>query len=198
MDELLRVDPRAMQQRNADLGRGMDNLPLWTARSFALLFVQAVVLFFVLPAVMDARIPTAAELTGRRGLFLIVMSVVMAAGLTALRYRNIRRLTSGPSAVLEEKVNKNWVYLVGPGWPARTALTGLLLTLGIGIPVGLLMAVALPESELLAPNRPLTVLAFTVMTAVWAFPMAFAIRWFTVRSQRKLMYDPESRGVVAS
>jgi hypothetical protein len=196
MDELLKVDVRAMQQRNADLGRGMDNLALWTARWFAEGLLLALGLFFVVPAAIDARIPTMADLTSRSGLFLLVMSGVMAGGGTMFRYRNIRRLTTGSSATLEEQANKLWLYLVGPGWLMRTARTGLMISLGVGIPIGLLLAFALPESELQAPNRALTVLAFTGMTAAWAFPMAFVLRWFAIRSQRKLMYDPTSGDTV--
>jgi len=118
---------------------------------------------------------------------------VMAASGTALRYRNIRRLTSSPPAVLEEKANKAWLYLVGPGWLARTALTGVLITLGVGIPIGLLIAFGSDPSELPSQSRVLMVLAFTGMTGAWAIPISFLLRWVSIRSQRKLMYDPASR-----
>jgi len=96
-------------------------------------------------------------------------------------------------SIVEEKLDKNWMDLVGPGWPWRTLKRGIYMTLGIGIPVGALIGFTSAPGELPRQSPWLMVLAFTGMTATYAIPGAFLMRWFGVRLQRKMRYDPAFR-----
>jgi hypothetical protein len=190
MDETLRVDVRAMQERFAKATRGLDNAPLWFGRWFCEGLLLLASMLIVIPALVNQRFPTMSELTSRGGIFEIVMTVILAAGLTVARYRKLRKVIRTPSEVLEANMNKNWLYYVGQGWTARVLRMGVFVALGIGIPIGTLIAMTSSPSELPGGSRLMMILFFTGMTAAWAVPMMFIIRFFTVRSQRKLMRVP--------
>jgi hypothetical protein len=187
VDESLRVDVEAMQKRYAKATVGLDNLPLWIARWFGASLLWCAGLLFVLPRLFDGRLPTASDFASKRGLFEMVTTVIVAAVTTALRYRNVRRISRTAPEVLEANIVKNWLYFVGPGWQVRLLRMGLLMALAIGISIGTLMATTSPISELPGQSRLLMVLVFTAGTAAWVFPMMFAFRFLSIRSQRKLI-----------
>ena len=186
MDETLKVDARALQARNAKLARGFDNLPLWFVRWFGESLLFAAFLILGIPAVADGRLPGLHGLASPSGIGRLAVIVALAVLGTTLRYRNTRALLSAEPSLLEEQANQNWRYVAGQGWLVRTLATGLLFTLVGGLLIGLLLAFDTPISELPGQSRALMVLAFTGMTAAWAFPAAFLMRWALVRSLRKL------------
>lgn len=69
----------------------------------------------------------------------------------------------------------------GPGWIRRTLGMGGLMGLGVGVPVGLLIAFGFPPSELPSGSPLLALVGFVGMTMGWTLPMAFLVRWLAVR-----------------
>lgn len=73
----------------------------------------------------------------------------------------------------------------GPGWVGRVIRRGVLMGFGIGVPVGLLMALISPVAELPTGSRTGAVLSFIAMTMVWTVPFSFGARWLSLRSLRR-------------
>jgi hypothetical protein len=96
-------------------------------------------------------------------------------------------------SIVEQKLDKVWMDLVGPGWQWRTLWRGIATSIGVGVAIGILIAFTSPTSELPSHSRSMMVLEFTGFTALWAIPAAFITRWIGVRSQRKMRYDPAFR-----
>jgi hypothetical protein len=71
--------------------------------------------------------------------------------------------------------------------PVQSDFAGRKLTLGVGMPVGLLAAFLAPANALPSGGRLVVLPMFVGMTALWAIPMGFVIRWLTVRSLRRVM-----------
>lgn len=72
-----------------------------------------------------------------------------------------------------------------PGWMRRTVGTGLLMALGVGIPVGLLLAFTTPLADLPPGGRAGAVLLFVGVSALWTIPFSFGARWLSLRSLNK-------------
>lgn len=70
----------------------------------------------------------------------------------------------------------------GPGWIARTIRRGVLVGLGVGVPVGLLIAFTTPSTDLPFGGRVGGVLVFIAITMAWAIPFSFGARWLALRS----------------
>lgn len=94
---------------------------------------------------------------------------------------------------VEQKLDKIWMDLVGPGWVWRTVKRAIVMTLAVGIPIGALIGFGSPRAELPNGSPWLMIAGFTAMTALWTFPAAFLMRWTAVRLQRKMRYDPAFR-----
>ena len=123
-----------------------------------------------------------------------VLAVVFAAvGLplfiSSFRYtRDVRR----GSIEVARNMERDWKRATQPGWEGRTVLRGIMLGLGIGVPVGLLMALGLPLSELPGGSRLGMFFTFTLMTLTWTIPAAFVIRWRLLRDYRRLQSSPNA------
>lgn len=88
-------------------------------------------------------------------------------------------------------VQRSWRRLTGPNWPAWTILLGVGMALGIGVPVGTLIALDRPLSELGPGGRLEAVVMFVVLTAAWTLPAAFLVRWPSIKQLRKLVRTPD-------
>ena len=84
------------------------------------------------------------------------------------------------------QIDREWTSLTSRGWPLRTVLLGLAMAAAVGIPIGMLIARDVPLDELPSGGRPAVVAAFFGMTCLYMMPMAFLIRWKTMRNLRKL------------
>ena len=147
--------------------------------------VAFVLLFLILP-ILDGREPFGDTFTARTALIRGMAAVLMAAFSTFLAYRSARDTLRVSSEEHEQLLLADWRRWTGMGWMRRTLTIGAAITAGVGLPVGLLMALTFPSAELFAGSRPLTLLTFVGLTAVWAVPMAFGIRWFALRDYRSL------------
>jgi hypothetical protein len=77
----------------------------------------------------------------------------------------------------------------GMGWILRTIRVGILMGLGIGIPVGLLLSL-LPADSF--SERAEAFALFVGLTLLWTQPAAFGIRWLSVYSARRYLKRLES------
>ena len=98
-----------------------------------------------------------------------------------LLVRAIRR--KGPEA-MARKFDLDWRKLTGPRWVRRVTLVGIMMGLGIGIPVGTLLALFIPGADLPATGRVGVLLLFVAATVAWTLPAAFGIRFLTLRYYR--------------
>jgi hypothetical protein len=76
---------------------------------------------------------------------------------------------------------------MGPDWLRQTLNTGMIITAVVGLAVGAVVTVTAPAKEVPSAGRLVILPLFIGMTALWAFPMAFFIRWLSIRSIRRVM-----------
>ena len=115
---------------------------------------------------------------------------ILATVATVFAWRGARR-ERGRS--LDEAVRQavdERAKLRSQGWLGRTLGTGVLMGLGVGLPVGLLMAVGWPASKHPAGSPALGVVQFVGMTMCWTLPMAFLIRWLYLRPMSERTAPP--------
>lgn len=92
------------------------------------------------------------------------------------------------------RINEDLRSLGGPGWVRRSLMTGLVLGVAIGIPVGAAMMLAWRPEDLPGMSRALTIPVFVVMTLLWSVPMAFLLRWMTLLALKRLVKEVRSDG----
>ncbi len=86
-----------------------------------------------------------------------------------------------------DRVTREVRSLAGPGWAWRSLKWGALLGLAIGIPVAALLAFVAPARALPAGSRLLGAALFLGLTLLWAIPMAFLLRWWSLVTYRRLL-----------
>lgn len=86
-----------------------------------------------------------------------------------------------------DKVLRDVQSLAGPGWPGRSLAFGLKLGLGVGIPIALLLAVLGPRMPLPGGSRWLGATIFVGLTLLWAIPLGFLLRWWSLVTYRRLL-----------
>jgi len=153
--------------------------------------VAVLVLFLVLPLVIGQPLFDG-TLTGRMVLILGTAVVAMASLAAFLTYRRTRDTLAIGLAEHQRLLEADWKRWASAGWVGRTIMMGGLITAGVGLPIGILVAVTLPVGELPFGSRVLMFFLFVVLTALWAFPTAFAIRWYALRDYKTLA--PSSSG----
>jgi len=147
--------------------------------------VAFLLLFLVLPLVMGQPL-FGGTLTGRKVLTLGTPVMVMASVSAFLAYGGTRDTLTVGLSEHQRLLVADWKRWAGIGWLARTIGMGGLITAGVGLPIGLLQALTAPVADLPSGSRVLMFLLFIGLTALWAFPMAFGIRWYVLRDYRSL------------
>jgi hypothetical protein len=185
MDAKLSIDERALEEFRDKLFRRGQSLGRWlTLRFCQSLLIALVFVFFIIPLIAG-RLPGRADVTGAALVVRLTGALVLALFSTGMAYRQVRdtlRLSLVEHRKLLEREFGKWV---GPGLLWRTLAAGLLLTAGVGVPVGVLVALTSPAPELPAGSRPLMLLFFVGFTALWALPFAFGLRWLVLWQYRR-------------
>jgi hypothetical protein len=150
--------------------------------------IVAFLLWFVLLPLVNGDRPFGSDFSNRKVLFLGLAVLVMATTSAFLAYRSTRDTLRLDPRVHQELLMADWTRWAGTGWLKRTVGMGAILTSGVGVPIGLLMAVTLSPAELPGGSRSLMALSFLGLTALWAFPMAFFIRWYVGRDYRAMTH----------
>ena len=119
-------------------------------------------------------------------------AAVFAAIVTTGAVINARRMERmGEDAIVRKTLQPS--RLTGESWVVWTLLTGIAMGVGIGVPIGLLISFA-GDADLIFPgNRVASVLGFTAMTLMWTIPMAFIIRYLTVRERNRIQAEVASQ-----
>jgi uncharacterized membrane protein len=151
-------------------------------------FVTTIVATFVIPLMASG---------GWRGIAAYVRAEPWAAiglplGLAVILTIVTVASTYGTSATdvsrIATQIERDWLRLTDGWWIARVLVSGMLMALVIGIPVGTLIALSARPSELPELGGRVGIVgAFLLMTLLWTVPMAFVIRFLTLRSYRPLL-----------
>lgn len=149
------------------------------------LVAYLVFIFLVLP-LLDGRLPASSDLSGRRLVVGLIGAGLLALLSGAVAFRMRRDTLRMSLADHRRALEQDWAKWVGPHWRRRVFRAGFLMTLGVGIPIGLLLALTSAPSELPAGSQPLMLLLFVGLTALWAFPFALGLRWQVLRGYRDL------------
>ncbi|HWO89132.1 MAG TPA: hypothetical protein VNL98_08270 [Gemmatimonadales bacterium] len=144
----------------------------------------------LVPAIFAGNISSAITLSGA-GLWrnIVVPAGVGVIGACALWLyeRRQRRLTREEQVA---KLQRTIADLVGPGWVRRTIGRGLLMGLGIGVPMGALVAWLSPIGDRLGGSATATFMAFQLFTIAWTVPASFWIRWTAVDGLERDLEHP--------
>ena len=157
---------------------------------FAIQFVFMLVMFLLIPNLVQGHLPLASELVGRKGIIRLIIAVVGAAITTGSTYFLMRRIVTESLHTRAARIASDWRKLTGSRRWIVTLKTGFTITAMVGVPIGLLMAFLLPATDLPSGGRTIVLPLFVALTALWAVPVAFAFRWFLVRSMRQIMRHP--------
>lgn len=106
---------------------------------------------------------------------------VAAAGTTHL-YLKARQQSKESCEDAVRRTDKELALLTGPGWVGRVLRRAALAALGIGLPIGAMVAFGLPEEDLEGGSRLLVLGVFVLATAGYVIPGAFALRWGVLKS----------------
>jgi len=157
-------------------------LPWWFRRWLVcLLFI---VFVLAATAAVDGELGRFLDFSGFGVWRLVVILVASLALAIWSCWAELRDARLGTEAVAR-RIEKQWSNLAGPRWLRTTLLLGAKLGLGIGVPVGALMAVAMPAAGLPFEQRPLALPVFTAMTLAWTLPFAFLLRMLILRGYRR-------------
>ena len=135
---------------------------------------------------LDGEIARALEISGKGLLRNLVLPLGMGLLINLVGLRTQLRQARESPASLAREIEAEWAELVRPRWPLRTLATGLVMGLGIGLLVGPLLAFGLPPDERPAGGPAVIWLSFVGLTLLWTIPMAFLLRWGTLRFYRRL------------
>ena len=116
--------------------------------------------------------------------FWLIATVLVTALSVALSDRSARRAQRDPVAMLA-RIERDLENYEGPGWLKRTVRVGVLMGFGVAIPIGLLMALLIPDEYGVGWERWSGIAFFCVATFAWTIPMSFLIRWMSLHSLRK-------------
>ncbi len=157
----------------------------WLTLLFLRQLLIGLLLFFLILPLVAGHLPARADVTGRNLVVRLMGALVLALFSTGIAYRQVGQTLQLSVLEHRKRLEQDWAKWGGPQWLRHTLRTGLLVTLGVGIPIGLLVAATSPLSDLPAGSRPLTLPYFLGLTALWAFPFAFGLRWLTLWQYRR-------------
>ena len=171
-----------MRQRRRQLDRSLeDGTAPWLAKIWSRTAVAGTGMAFAWAWVTGTAVPTLFD-TSRPAFWLTLASgpllATVATGVAWWGARKERRRSLDDTV---RRAEEELARYRGPGWVRRTLRTGALMGLGVGLPVGLLIAFTFPAAEQPAGVPALGVLQFIAMTMCWTLPMAFLIRWLFLR-----------------
>jgi hypothetical protein len=136
----------------------------------------------VLPA-MDHSSAAALDPTGSCFWLLVAATILAAVVFTAIDEVVQRRLGADPVGTAARRA-REVDDLVNPGWQRRVLRMGFLMGLGIGIPVGSVLALRMQEAVVVMDRLQLFGL-FLLGTFVWTIPTAFVLRWLFLLGLRR-------------
>ena len=183
------VDRSKLEEYQSKLRREVeDHFASWATRQFLktwgfglLILLSGQLLFGDEPSLVS-------RLAAPRLVFILIAALGVGIFMTVWGIWNTRRQLKLASVQLADRIEKEHAQLTGPAWVRHVLGIGLKLTLGVGLPVGALFSL-LPIPATVGTRISMFV-AFVGMTALWAMPFAFAIRWMSLRSDRRWQVGP--------
>jgi hypothetical protein len=158
----------------------------WVAQRLFVNIVLAYLVFVIIPAALAGEFAHVFDLEGRRIWTNLVGPLAFAIVITAWSVWYTRRqVVRGPQQTARS-IEREVRTLTGPHWLRRVLMIGLGMGAAIGIPIGALVAFTAPAGLSLG-SRMLAVFTFTAMTLLWTIPIAFAIRWVTLRTHQRFI-----------
>lgn len=173
---------RGVERKHRQLVKEMEHGPLgWMIPRFVSGSLLGIGLTLVLPGFMGGGLGVIDVSSPVFWIKLLGPIVVAGVG-TPFLYYNARRQSTESSEDAVGRADKELELLTAPGWVGRVFRRGALAALGIGLPVGAMLAFGLPVDELPGGSRLLVLGGFVLATAGWVIPGAFALRWASLKS----------------
>jgi hypothetical protein len=180
------VDRAAVAEVSAASERALASRGRWIARWLVL---SGGIWFFVIvvPSALVGGLGIALHPATGRAWADVVLAALLAAGLVRWERRRARR----PPEEVAAEVERTWTQLTRPGWAVRCALLGAGAGVVLGLLVGGLLVSTAPAEELPAGSRAAGLAGFVGVTLLWTVPMAFLIRWVSLRTHRRFVLEAE-------
>jgi hypothetical protein len=179
----MKIDRERVELAIAADQKARENDPRYRLKQWVKTFIPNAVLYLiVLPLILGDR--EIYHLSSPTLWIWLTATVLTTAGGIAhsdwLYRKTIRNVAHGMRAV-----QKDIDRLTGEGWVRRTLLMGVYMGLGVGVPIGILMALFLPSDYGSALERWIGAAVFVALTLAWTIPMAFLIRWASIRMAQR-------------
>lgn len=188
-DVATRSARRRLERSHRDLQDGLEMGPAgWIARRFVSGSALGVLATMGLTA-LETGLREALDPSSPGFLLRLMAPVALAAVASPILYLRARKRARMTVDDLLAESDSEVADMTRPGWVGRTVRQGLLLAAGVGVPVGSAMALLFPTTELPGESRILAFVGFLLMTAAWALPFVFLVRWMSLNSQKRLR-DP--------
>jgi hypothetical protein len=155
----------------------------WHLRRFLGALLSSAVLFMVLLPLVSGDISRAFD-PASSGFWLRAGAALTLALLTATVHEIVQRRQGADPAAAAENRAREIRNLTSAGWPRGVLRMGVVLGLGIGIPVGAFLALR-PEAPLAAADQIRVFGLFVVGTLAWTIPTAFILRSVTLYLHRR-------------
>lgn len=181
--DLVRIQSVIEAERRAHPASGLMQSVARSAVRFAVLFTLIV---FLVPALSHWELTRLTGLSSAAILGRVSTILVVAVVISIFDVRARRRAIAQDPAVAAQRVAAEWRSLTLPDWWKRVLRQGAAITAGVSIPVGLVLAIRSPTTELPSGGRLALFIQFLVLTAAWALPAALWIRWLALRSYRRM------------
>lgn len=181
--DLVRIQEAIEAERRTQATSGPVQRFAWSAVRFAVMLAGIV---FLIPALSHWDLT---RLTGLSSAALLGRVSVVLVGTILFSFLDVRarrRAIAQDPATAAQRVATEWKSLTLPDWWKRVLRWGVAITAGVGIPVGLLLAIRTPAAELPSGGRLALFIQFLVLTAAWAMPAALWFRWLALWSYRRM------------
>jgi len=177
---VVRIDRSAVRAQVEKVRTKLDSPFRWLAASWVRGFVLCLVALFV-AGLLGTGLVSLSPWAGPTVALAAAFAVLVATVFTWMEWRMVPR----SDAAFVRKVEKEWQQMTGRGWLRRVVAMAVLMGVGIGTPVGFLLAYSAPGAEPSGASMFLSVLAFVGLTLLWTLPASFGIRWMSIRQFRK-------------
>lgn len=173
---------RRVERRHRQLLKEMENGPLgWMIPRFVYGSSLGIGLTLVLPGFMGGGFAGIDVNSPVFWIKLLAPVLVAAIGTPYLCFKARQQSKESPEDAVR-RADKELARLTSPGWVGRVFRLGALAALGIGLPVGALLAFGIPVDEMPGGSRLLMLSVFVLATAGWVIPGAFALRWVSLKT----------------